>query len=347
VYAGTAERLGKIILLGPRDKAGPKSSVYCQITVSEPVLTLRGDHFIVRDETGQRTLGGGEVIHAFATRHRRREPKLEARLAALHQADRHALVDAFLGESGELAVSMNELHQFLNVTEEELREWLAQTTAVRVFTFDGATLCAAEGQCRRVEDALVDGLRGFHAAHPLAPGMDMEEARAALPGQIPPRIFRALIEPLEANRVVVRDGHLLRLPGHRIQLGDEGALVEKIRSLLGSSPLAPPVLKDIEKDLGVGRARLAEVMRAMEREGSIVRVTSDLFFLKGGIDRVKDDLFHHLSRGEDITPGAFRDLFGTTRKYAIPLLEYLDREGVTIRVGDVRRLRPPSVRGKA
>jgi selenocysteine-specific elongation factor len=348
VHVATAERLGKIILLGPRDKAGPKSSVYCQIAVSEPVLTLRGDHFIVRDETGQRTLGGGVVIHAFATKHKRRDPKLEAHLAALHRADRQALVDAFLGASGDLAVSMNQLQQSLNFTEEDLRGWLEQAGMVRVFTFDGATFCAAEDQCRRVEDALLDVIRRFHAAHPLAPGMDMEEARAALPGQIPARIFRALIEPVEANRVVVRDGHLLRLPGHRIQLGDEGrVLVEKILSLLGSTPLAPPILKDIERDLGVGRARLAEVMRAMERERSIVRVTSDLFFLRGCIDRVKDDLLHHMSRGEDITPGAFRDLFGTSRKYAIPLLEYFDREGVTIRVGDVRRLRPPSARGKA
>jgi selenocysteine-specific elongation factor len=347
VHVATAERLGKIILLGGRDKAGPRSSVFCQIAVSEPVLTLRGDHFIVRDETGQRTLGGGVVIHAFATKHKRRDPNLEARLAALHRADRHALVDAFLGESGELAVSMNQLQQSLNLTEEELRGWLEQTGMVRLFTFDGAVFCAAERQCRRIEDALVDVLRGFHAAHPLAPGMDMEEARAALPGPIPARIFRALIDPLEADRVV-RDGPLLSLPGHRIQLGDEGrVLVEKICSLLGSAPLAPPDVKDIEKALGVGRSRLAEVMRAMERQGSIVRVTSDLFFLSGCIDRVKDDLIHHLSRGGDITPGAFRDLFGTTRKYAIPLLEYFDREGVTIRVGDVRRLRPPSLKGKA
>jgi selenocysteine-specific elongation factor len=348
VHVATAERLGRIILLGRHEKAAPRSSAYCQITMSEPVLTLRGDHFIVRDETGQRTLGGGVVIHAFATKHKRRDPKLETALAVLHRADRNALVDAFLGESGEFAVPMTRLHQFLNLTEEELRGWLEQTGMVRVFMFDGATFCAAERQCRRVEEALLDVLRGFHGAHPLAPGMDLEEARAALPGQIPARIFRALIEPLEADRIVVREGHLLRLPGHRIQLGDDGrALVEKICSMLGSNPLAPPDLKDIEKELGVGRARLAEVMRVMEREGSIVRVTSDLFFLNACIDRVKDDLFRHLSHSGDITPGAFRDLFGTTRKYAIPLLEYLDREGVTIRVGGVRRLRPPSVRGRA
>jgi selenocysteine-specific elongation factor len=348
VHVATAERLGKIILLGPNDKAGPRSSVYCQIAVSEPVLTLRGDRFIVRDETGQRTLGGGVVIHAFATKHKRRDPNLEATLATLHRAERHALVDAFLGESGELAVPMSQLHQWLNLTEEELRGWLEQTGMVRVFMFDGAAFCASQRQCRRVEEALLEGLRGFHAAHPLAPGMDMEEARAALPGQIPARIFRALIEPLEADRMVVRDGHLLRLPGHRIQLGDEGrVLVDRICSLLGGAPLAPPDLHDIEKELGVGRARLAEVIRVMEREGSIVRVTADLVFLHGCIDRVKDVLFRHLSSSGDITPGAFRDLFGTTRKYAIPLLEYFDREGVTIRVGDVRRLRPPSVRGRA
>ncbi len=102
-----------------------------------------------------------------------------------------------------------------------------------------------------------------------------------------------------------------------------------IAGLLGGTPLAPPDLKDIEKELGVSRARLAEVIRVMEREGSIVRVTPDLVFLTVCIDRVKNDLFHHLSQSGDITPGAFRDLFGTTRKYAIPLLEYLDREGVS------------------
>lgn len=348
VHVATAERLGKIILLGSHEKMGPGSSGYCQIAVSEPVLTLRGDHFIVRDETGQRTLGGGVVIHAFATSHKRSERGLGATLAALHRGDASALVDVFLGGTGDFARSMSQLHQCLNLREEELPGWLEQTGLVRTFTFDGATFYAAESKCRRVEGALGELLRGFHAAHPLAPGLDIEEARALLPGQIPVRIFRVLMDQLEAERIVVRDGNVLRLPEHRIQFKDEERiLVEKICSLLGKTPLAPPDLKDVERELGVGRARLAEVIRAMERERSIVRVAPDLCFLSGCIDRVKDDLLHHLSLSGDITPATFRDLFGTTRKYAIPLLEYFDREGVTIRVGDVRRLRRPSVMGRA
>ena len=89
----------------------------------------------------------------------------------------------------------------------------------------------------------------------------------------------------------------------------------------------------------MSRARLGEVLRVMERERSIVRVSPDLYFASGALENVKVALRQHLSGTGDITPATFRDLFGTTRKYAIPLLEYLDREGFTIRVGDTRRLK--------
>ncbi|MGH9148651.1 MAG: SelB C-terminal domain-containing protein, partial [Vicinamibacterales bacterium] len=82
-----------------------------------------------------------------------------------------------------------------------------------------------------------------------------------------------------------------------------------------------------------------EVIRIMERERSIVRVAPDLYFLRESVDRVRSDLYKHLADKGAITPTAFRDLFGTSRKYTIPLLEYFDREGLTIRVGDMRRLR--------
>jgi selenocysteine-specific elongation factor len=170
--------------------------------------------------------------------------------------------------------------------------------------------------------------------------MEMEGVREKLHVAITPRLFRAFVGQLEAAQAVARDANLLRHPNHTIRLRDEERqLVERITALLESNPLTPPDVKQIEQEIGVVRSGLTEVIRIMERERSIVRVAPDLYFLRESVDRVRSDLYKHLAEKGAITPTAFRDLFGTSRKYTIPLLEYFDREGLTIRVGDMRRLR--------
>ncbi len=172
--------------------------------------------------------------------------------------------------------------------------------------------------------------------------MDMEELRAKLPFNIPTRVFRLLLETFETEKVIVRDGNFLRLPEHRINLSDkEKALTEKINAILAKSPMAPPELKQIEKVLGIGRAKLMEVIRVMERDRSIVRVATDLYYLPECVDKVRGLLYKYLSDNNEITAANFRDLLGSSRKYTIALLEHFDREGITLRVGDARRLKSP------
>ncbi|HEY7448439.1 MAG TPA: SelB C-terminal domain-containing protein, partial [Vicinamibacterales bacterium] len=139
---------------------------------------------------------------------------------------------------------------------------------------------------------------------------------------------------------VARDANILRRPDHKIQLRDEERrLVDRITGILTTNPLTPPDIKQIEQELGIQRSGLTEVLRIMERERSIVRIAPELYFLRTSVDTIRANLYKHLAEKGDITPTAFRDLFGTSRKYTIPLLEYFDREGLTIRVGDMRRLR--------
>jgi selenocysteine-specific elongation factor len=361
VHLGTAERLARLILLGPREKIEPRQSAYCQLSLSEPLMVLRGDHFIIRDETARRTLGGGTVIHPWAKKHKRTEPDLQEKLRSLHRGEPANLLETFLGESDDFALPIAPLYQFLNLKEDEVQELLEQMPsaagasrggslnppALRVFNLEGEKLYATDNRWRHAQQELLTALRQFHAGHPLAAGMDMEELRDMLPYQIAPRLFRAFVEQLEAQKMVVRDANLLRLPDHKIQLRDEEkGFVERIKALLGSNPLAPPELKQIEKEMGIGRARLSDVIRVMERERSIVRVATELYFLADCIDKVKRTLYEHLAEKSDITPASFRDLFGTSRKYTIPLLEYFDREGITIRLGDTRRLKSSSLAAK-
>ncbi len=344
VHVGTAERLATLVLLGAREAVGPKETAYCQIALTEPILAMRGDHFILRDETAQRTIGGGVVIHPWATKHKRSEPGLADTLRVLKEGGLTDVVRVFLDQSASFALPLSPIHQFANLAETDVQRQLDGSADIRVIALEGEKLYTTAARWQRLEERVLQTLRTFHAEHPLAAGMEMEAVRESLGGHIAPRLFRALVEGFEARLMVVRDGSLLRLPDHVVRLEErEQALVEKITGLLSGHPLAPPDVKQIEADSGVGRVKLVEVLRVMEREGSIVRVSPELYFLREAVDRVKTTLEQHLSDRSDVTPATFRDLFGTSRKYAIPLLEYLDREGVTVRVGDARRLKRRSI----
>jgi selenocysteine-specific elongation factor len=340
VHLGTAERLGTVIVLGSDQTLMPKQSAFCQIALTEPVAAMRGDHFIIRDETAQRTLGGGVVVHPLARKHKRGEARLLERLDRLQHGSLAEAIDILLAESDEFALAIDPLRQLLNIDGVLLRTELERMRTVIACNLEGEALYSAETKWQRAKDALLLALHNHHAAQPLSPGMEMEAARDMVAAHTTPRLFRALVERLESERAVVRDGSLLRVPTHVVRLDDqERTLAERVTALVGHEPFAPPDLKQIEREVGIPSAKLSEVLRVMEREKSIVRVSPELYFLSGAIDKVKAALFGHLSGAKDITPATFRDLFGTTRKYAIPLLEYLDREGFTVRVGDTRRLK--------
>jgi len=347
VYVGTSERFAKLIILGPKEKIEPKESAYCQVTVSDPLLVLRGDHFIIRDETGQRTLGGGRVLDPWAKRHRRREDMLNERLECLRGEDVPRLIESFLDGTESFANPIEPIYQFLNRTESEAQGWLDQTKTVRLLNTEGEKAYTTEKKWLSLRERILKILQDFHAAHPLAPGMDMENLRTTLPYGIPLRLFRSLVDQLGAEQTITRDGNLLRLPGHRVQLRDEEkAITEKIKRQLGKNPLAPPDLKEIEKAIGVGRGKLTEVIRVMEREKTIVRVATDLYYLRESVDKVKGALYKYLAEHNEITAAIFRDILSSSRKYTIALLEYFDREGITVRIGDARRLKSPTSAGR-
>jgi selenocysteine-specific elongation factor len=340
VHLGAAERLGKIVILGAGDKIEPKQSAFCQITIAEPLLALRGDHFILRDETARRTLAGGVIINPWAQRHKRGEPALQDRLRALREGDAAALTEAYIESSAAFALPMESLYQFLNAREDQIRAAIEQMKNLRLLSAEGEKLYTTNEKWQRVKAQILELLKAFHAAHPLVPGMDMEELRGKLVYTLPPKIFRIVTDAMINENLIAREENLVRLASHRVQLGgQERSLMDKIKKLLGEQPLAPPDLKEIEKQAAVPRNRLNEVLRLLEREGAVVRITTDMYFLSSSIEQLRQTLRRHLTEKREMTAASFRDLIGSSRKYTIPLLEFFDRDGLTIRIGDIRRLK--------
>jgi selenocysteine-specific elongation factor len=342
VHAGTAERQGTVILLEPDRRAvGPNESAWCQVALSEPVLLLRGDRFVIRDETARRTIGGGVVVHPWASRHRRREAGLLERLRELRDGAVEDVLRAVIAGSASFGVPLETMQAFTNLPSAELLAALDRVNDIHRFTSESETLYTTVSKWEQARRQMLEALRAFHTAHPLAPGMEMEAARDLVPGGVDHRLFRAIVERLETEHAVAREGSLLRLPTHTVRLQDgNDELAQRIITLLTKAALTPPDIKQLEAESGVPRARMGDVLRVMERERTIVRVSPELYFERKALDDMRSLLLQRLSPGSEVTPATFRDLFGTSRKYAIPLLEWLDREGVTLRSGDVRRMRP-------
>ncbi|MGE3509495.1 MAG: selenocysteine-specific translation elongation factor [Vicinamibacterales bacterium] len=364
IHLGTAERIGKVVLIGTADQAleamPARSRGLCQIVLTEPIVAMRGDHFIIRDETAQRTLGGGRVLLPDAPKRRRADPAIRARMAALASADEGAVIEAVVvdgaatgGDEG-IAVSLARLGQLLDDTEADVRARADARATLHPFALEGDRLYAVEAHCAAIKTRVVDAVRAWHAAQPLSPGLDIEEARSRIGAEIHrrrggvpglaeppgPRVFRLLVDELEHDRLLAREGNVLRLPSHRVEVaGADHVLMDRIMAALTAAPLAPPDVKALAEALKVDRLKLLPLLRAMEKQKQVVSVAQDLYFSAEAIAKTREDLARDLADGSSLTTAAFRDRYQTSRKYAIPILEYFDRLGVTVRIGEARKLR--------
>jgi selenocysteine-specific elongation factor len=341
IHIGTAEIIGKVIILDGREMLPPRSSGYCQIVLEESVVALRGDRFVLRNQTAQGTLGGGEVILPFAQRHRRSEEGVVERLAFLRTADLLSACRAYLEAQSEFALSLEEIYQGVNAREEEVAKLLAQDTEILPLP-DKAhpEAYSVNTKWQQFVTEVTKALTAFHEATPLARGMEMESLRNQLSFVITSKIFRAINDKLVAEKVAVREESVLRLPTHSVKLsGGEQETAARVERLLQEGGFTPPELKEMEEKLKIARKPLVELLSVLESRGAAVKVTTDLYLSGTTLEKAKTALIDHLTKQGEITAAAFRDLLGVSRKTAIPLLEYFDRTGLTLRVGDVRKLR--------
>ncbi|MBM4266519.1 MAG: selenocysteine-specific translation elongation factor [Deltaproteobacteria bacterium] len=341
LHVSTAEVMGRVIVLGEGSEIAPKSTAWCQIALDEPVLVAAGDRFILRTETATRTTGGGQVVHPFAPRHRPGEEHLEEKLETLRDGTLPERIAAFLDLLREFAAPTELVAQALARTSPEILGAAAQSP--RVVALPHASAPLAWTTCDKwteLESAVTDALAAFHRAHPLEAGMDLESLRSRLRVPLPPKQFRPAIDRLAVAGSVVRDESRVRLPQHRVSLDDgESTEITRITGLLASGGLTPLDAKVLATTVGLAPDRLTALLRVLEQRGSVVRVSSDLFYDAAAHQEARRLLLAHFRDHREITVADYRTLLSASRKYALALLEHFDATGVTVRIGDARRLR--------
>jgi selenocysteine-specific elongation factor len=343
VYLGTAEVIAKLVRLDGQDALAPRQSALVQLMLRQPLQAVRGDRFILRNESAQRTIGGGVVIHPFARRYRRGAVPLAA-LDALRTASRPAeVVQALLCAETDFAVAPEVLAQAGGLSLAAVREVLRGATALRALPdTDRLAACTTNDKWDVLRRATIGVLEDYHRQKPLVPGMEMESLRSHIAPDLSPKVFRAVLDALVTERIIVRDDSLLRVPSHRVALKrDEQDVATRAEELIAAGGFTPPDLKQVEAALGVARLRLPAILQQLEREGRVAKIVEGLYFAREPLERARTLLRTHVAAHGEISAATFRDLLGASRKFSISLLDYFDRTGFTLRVGDIRKLRAP------
>jgi selenocysteine-specific elongation factor len=337
-YAGTAATIAEILLYG-QSVLSPGQNALGHLRLAEEVLLLPGDRFIVRQFSPVITIGGGVILDPLARRPTLRDTGRAAFLETLETAKREDALAA-MTERALLGLTLEEIVARTGWFAKEIRDLgqnLAAEGRIKIVSEEPLILLgrrAFDDLCRRAAERV----ERFHKENPLSPGMAREDLRANLGKRVRAETFRAALEELVSGRKLDAPGELVKRAGSQIELQPEEAQAkQEIDKAFGDAGLAVPAVKEVLAKLSVETKRAEKLLQILLREKSLVRVSPELIFHRDALRGLKEKLAaYKKAKGERISVPVFKDLAGISRKYAIPLLEYLDRERVTRRAGDER-----------
>jgi selenocysteine-specific elongation factor len=344
LFIGTAETIARAIVLDEADALAPKAAGFAQLVAEGAVVALAGDRFVIRDETNSRTLGGGIVLNPLGRRIRKPIETYRANLMRLKDSTGANALEALINLQESFALGPTRIATLMNIPDAEAAGALRQAPPFVKLSVGDEEAFTTRTKWEELKRFALDALATHHKSEPLSAGLEMEALRTRLPYEIGARAFRPIVDRLGHESAIVREESVLRLRSHRVQLGgDAQTLGARIEAVLTSAQFQPPDLKQLAEALKIPAGQLPHlrtVLLAMEREGRIDKIATDLYFSRAAADAAKVRLVEYLEAHAEITAAVFRDLLGASRKFAIALLDHFDHIGVTTRVGDTRRLRP-------
>jgi selenocysteine-specific elongation factor len=342
-HQGTTELLGRVAVAAQRSDGAllaevpPGGSAYVRIRLERPAVLTRGDRFIIRAYSPSITIGGGHVLDPHPPRAGIRTATALTRYRRLDGGDDAAGIDnavlMFVAERGRAGLPATAL-----LSRAGLSRPVADRTIDRLagqgHVVPVADLLVAPSVLQELSEQLLAALKMHHELQPLSEGLPREEARERLFGRTSPHIFEHVLSTLAAERrIVVRDR--LALAGHQVSLSSEESLArDAIERIFKEAGLAPPDPAAVQTAAHVPAAVVDRVAALLVRQKRLVRLDT-LFFHADALAGLKADV-RAMKGNARVDVSAFKERYGITRKYAIPLLEYLDRERVTRRVGDSR-----------
>jgi selenocysteine-specific elongation factor len=331
-HAYTMETVGEIVFHGD-NQIVPGKEVLARVKLPDAALLLPGDRFIIRQFSPVVTIGGGVVLDAAPIP---RMPDQDSFLRLLDAGQPAAILEARIARRGRDGISAARL--------------VGETGWTKAFVDDGLVSALKAGRVRRIDElwvnvtavaqlqrSMANTVAGFHQKNSLVAGIAKEELREQVKAS--EEVFAEALAGLVRESKIEIAGDLLRLPGHGVVMKDEEAESKKtIEAAFATAGLKVPALAEVIAGLKVDKVRAQKIVTLLLRDKVLVKISEELVFHRGALEQLRRQMAAFRLKSTKIDVAKFKELTGVSRKYAIPLLEYLDRERVTRRVGDAREI---------
>ncbi len=334
-HLGTEEALGRVVLLD-RDELPPGQESYAQIVMEKPIVCQKGDPFVIRYYSPVTTIGGGIIIDPVAPKQKRFREEVLEQLVLKEEGSPYDQILQEL-EEAEMGFTVADLARKTGYGEEQVKEEL------ELLILDEKAGDLKNGEymssqsLKKVREKIARHLQEYHRRYPLREGYPREEMRSRFFKNINNRSFNALIKYLEDSGEINNRSNQLQLSDFLPEPGEkEQRALEKIQRMMEGEPFAPPSIEELQTESGLSAEDFAEVLSYLYNQGTLIKLSGDTVFMAQALEEGKEILGKHFEQEKELSLGTARDLFGTSRRYTLPLLEHYDRVRFTRRVGDIR-----------
>jgi selenocysteine-specific elongation factor len=341
IHTGTSEVLGIVVLID-REELPPGETALAQIRVDSPVTVIKDDHFVIRSYSPVRTIGGGNVLNPIPQKHKRFRPDVIEGLKGLMTHDPEEIISYHVQESGYQGVNYAALKIMTSLHEKQLQQIIQNLLSKR-------TIILADRESQTYihnksfdtfKSETSEYLGGFHNANPLKTGMSKEELKSKFPSVLSSRLFNLMLNQMIKDNAIVSEDNSVRLVSHKVSLAvDQADIRDKVLKAYRENGLTPPYLKELKQTFKIEESLAKDVIALLMDQGLIVKAKEDLYFYADAVKDLKQKLVDFLKLHGEISTPQFKEMTGVSRKYLIPLIEYFDAQNVTIRIGDIRKLR--------
>lgn len=345
VHIGTAEVLARVFVINEAGIIEPGGKGFVQLRLESPVASFMGQRIVLRSYSPQATIGGGRVMLTLPAKYRKRDvANAAASLASLESAsESHAkIVESLVLAAGRNGITASDIAAETGWRREVLRAAIDEAFAAGQAVTAGQALIAPE-VFKELSEKSATAVENFHKREPLAVGIPREALREQVFRFLPADVFAGIIASLQSEGKIIADKETFRSPQHSTELSPaETKAKETILAAYGVARFEPPktadVLANAASASGLKPAETAKVFDLLLKQKEIVKVTDELAFAAGAIGELKKAIREFADGTQDrvVDVPKFKEIAGVSRKYAIPLLEYFDRERVTVRAGDKR-----------
>ncbi len=340
-HTGTSEVLGILILLD-KDELLPGESAMAQLRIDSPLGLIKDDRFVIRSYSPVRTIGGGNILNPIPQKHKRFRSEIIKGLKRLMDQGPESIISYHVDKSGYQGIVFSDLKIMTGLHEKQLQnimqDLMSKQTVILVDREN--RIYIHQNSFDRLKQETSTFLGAYHQANPLKTGMPKEELRSKFPGLQLSKFFNLTLNQMIKDKDIVVEENTVRLSSHTVSLGvDQANIRERILDAYRKNGLTPPYVKELSNTLNFEQSQAKDVLMLLVDEGMIVKVKEDLYFHAKAVQELQQKIVDFLVSHEEMTTPQFKEMAGVSRKYLIPLIEYFDAQNVTIRIGDIRKLR--------